>query len=165
MGRHQKSAFAGRNGIDTNPALGNDGAMKQRLTLKELAVAAGVSIDVVKRLVPNLAGYQAPRQASVALEAVEQVRARRPLGRPRKIDHGATEGRFPAFWFDGNEWFGWVRSEADLELLEAAYPDGKWKMAHRCDRSTDRANFGFRAEHLGGSVTLGAWLEQQGEKR
>lgn len=162
---YSKSAFAGRNGVDTSPALGNDGLMKHRLTLKELAAAAGVSIDAVKRMIPNLAGYEPHREASVSLEAVEQVRARRGKGRPRKIDPGSSQGHFPAFWFDGNEWFGWVRSQDDLAKLEAAYPEGRWRMAHRCDRSTDRANFGFRSEHLGGTVTLGEWLEQQGGER
>ena len=65
---------------------------------------------------------------------------------------------FPRFWFDGNAFFGWIIGPGSLARLEAAYPDGAWRDARRCDHSTDRDNFGFRIEHAGVEL-LGDWFD------
>lgn len=133
---------------------------KQRVNSQELADLTGESIYNVRLAFPSLKGYKPATVATVPVSAVEQFLARRGKGRPRKVKPGATAPAFPVFWFDGNAFFGWVRSPDDLANLEQAYPGGQWRKALRCDASTDRPNFGFRIEHSGGSVSLGEWLEQ-----
>lgn len=85
------------------------------------------------------------------------------------------------FFFDGNQWSGAVDSVAKWRLLVSAYPVlDKLLGAKMAPHGAIRAlpveyhlaapdvthgampSFGFRREHLDGTVTLGEWARAQG---
>ena len=76
---------------------------------------------------------------------------------------------FPKFFFDSNQWCGWVEDLGDLEsVLRAHRGVPGWigvslLDAKRFDAARDEPNgfdsFGFRTEHKG-PETLGEWLKK-----
>ncbi len=90
--------------------------------------------------------------------------------------------RFPAFYFDGNKWFGGVDSEeAWCELVSAYEGDVQRVLGARnalhadlaalpenyhldapAVREGDLETFGFRREHKDGAVTLDEWARARG---
>jgi hypothetical protein len=73
---------------------------------------------------------------------------------------------FPAFWFEGNLYFGMVNSLDDLELVFIAYK-GQMKKDEILDKAVNKDEkldeFGLRWEHRG-NVTLRKFLTDKGIK-
>jgi hypothetical protein len=78
------------------------------------------------------------------------------------------EKRFPRFWFEGNTFFYWVESEADLQRVFDNYkghmtPDKILDKARCSEYDLTIDNFGLRSEHTG-KLTLRRFLSRNGIK-
>lgn len=86
--------------------------------------------------------------------------------------YAPPKGAFPRFWFEGNQVFEEINSDAKLKGLILQHVMGwdmpvkstveKLKSAHRYDKSPRNVpEFGFYTEHTG-KETLGEYLEERG---
>jgi hypothetical protein len=68
---------------------------------------------------------------------------------------------FKRFYFEGNFWWGYVNSPADLVQLFSAYTYEELRKAQRLYNSADYTDphFGFYAEY-NDKYTLGDWIDE-----
>lgn len=83
-------------------------------------------------------------------------------------------GNWPTFWFETNDAWGLVDGPEAWKEMRANWNKGGHRMAPDeiysakaadLDDPADVPNFGTRAEHLGGKMTLGEFFDQNGVDR
>lgn len=78
------------------------------------------------------------------------------------MENNADEKKWKPFWFDGNKAWGQIDSEEDFKRILSFYPDALEAKIHDASNDGKRPSgpsFGFRMEHIGGSITLGEWMK------